>query len=80
MDKENQHEPAFECTDLNLATNNSCYFESNKPADCLYEEQNKHIENNDEANAEDCDINSADCNLYNMRKRCKEPLIFLDFL
>lgn len=91
MDKVDQREAAFECNDLNLsAPNTSCFFDNNKPADCLFEERNKIIQNSnaaEECSADlnevqcadmnnDCsNLNSADCNLFNLRKKCKHSTL-----
>lgn len=85
MDKVDQREPTFECNDLNLtAANSSCFFDSTKPADCLFEERNKIIETNTNSqdstdlNSVDCNdinsaecssVNSTDCNIFNLRKK-----------
>lgn len=86
MDKIDQRKQTFECSDLNLsASNNSCFFDSSKPADCLFEGTDKVIENGDNSqncpnlNPSECNdvsstgcssANSTDGNLFNLRKKC----------
>ena len=60
MDKVDQRGTTFECNDLSLTTpDTNCFFDSNKAADCLFEERNKIIQDNPTADECPADLNQV---------------------
>lgn len=77
MEKTDETQSTFACSNMDLANDNpSCYF-SNKPADCLFEEQNKTIADISHV-VDESNLNAPDCgsSLYNMRKKGEREVYY----